>query len=284
MNKKSLNQARQRSIHVYMKQQLSQSEGKRPLESVREIIGLATASASIFVALLYLAGRRFASGYFEAMNIPNYQVNFSVSEYGEVAWLPMLIYPAIILGSAALIGVIFSALQDWATPQIKHIVEWLGNSFEKKNSTPFRTGFSKQTKQWLVNILISIIVILSTLIIDSTLYFVYKWGELSGLINVVNNSAQIDLVSISPLHLLNEDASNQSFRLYKDYQMLTFNENKYYVFDDIDPATCKPLQVYVIDSPNLIQVNIKQPISLESKCSKKIPVGLFPTIEYLFTK
>lgn len=283
MYKRVQRYSRQRSINVFTKE--SESNVKRPLESLRELLGLATAGAGIFAALLYLAGRRFASGYFEAMNIPNYQVNFSLWEYGEVAWLPMLIYPTIIFGGGALIGLILSALQDWISPLIKSLIEWIAKALKKNNAAPSsRSSFSKRTRRWLVIVLISILVLMSVFIIDSTLYFVYKWGELSGLINVVQNSAQIDLDSISPLHLLNEDTSNQSYHLYKDYQMLTFNENKYYVFNNIDPVTCKPLQVFVVDSSNLIQVNIKQPISLEGKCSKEIPAGLFATTAYLFTK
>ena len=48
---------------------------KRSFESLRELIGLASAGAGIFAALLYLAGRSFAGGYFEAMNIPHYSIN-----------------------------------------------------------------------------------------------------------------------------------------------------------------------------------------------------------------
>jgi len=43
---------------------LRNDEGKS-FQSLRELVGLIRAGAGIFVALLYLAGRSYASGYFE---------------------------------------------------------------------------------------------------------------------------------------------------------------------------------------------------------------------------
>jgi hypothetical protein len=243
------------------------------------------AGTGIFSALLYLAGRSFASGYFVAMNIPSYQVGFSIWEYGEVAWLPMLIYPTIMFGAAGLLGLLFSALNDWIRPRIEKIKGWAEKAFKKKGSKASSAiVFSKETRRWFIVVMVSILAILCVLIVDSTLRFVYNWGELSGLINVVRNSAEVDVSSESHLHLQNEDANNQSYYLYKDLQMLTFNNNKYYFFNSIDSVTCKPLEIFVLDSSSLIQVDIKKAVSLDDKCSKEIPVGIFSTIIYLLRK
>ena len=80
----------------------------------------------VFVALLYLAGRSFATGYFSAMNIPSYQVTFSLWEYGEATWVPMLIYAAAILGVDGLVGgFVWTLLGWWIIPQLNRFDGWL---------------------------------------------------------------------------------------------------------------------------------------------------------------
>jgi hypothetical protein len=285
MNKRHQKYVRQRSnAYILSKQPTPSVEGKRPFDYLRDWVGLATATG-IFSALLYLAGRSFASGYFRAMNIPSYQVSFSIWEYGQVAWLPLLIYPTIMFGSAGLLSLLLSAINDWLGPYIKKFKEWVWKIFNKKDTkASSNMGFSKETRRWFIVVMVSILAILSILVVDGTLYFVYKWGELSGLINVVHNSAEIEVSSESPLPLQNEVVDNQSYYLYENHQMLTFNNNKYYMFNSIDTVTCRPLEVFVVDSSNLIQVDIMKPISLDHKCSKEIPVGIYSTIVYLFFK
>ena len=60
------------------------------------MIGVLSASAGLFAALLYLAGRSYSSGYFGAMNIPEYTVTFSLQEYGVVAWPILFAYPQLL--------------------------------------------------------------------------------------------------------------------------------------------------------------------------------------------
>ena len=104
------------------------ASGKRSLESLRDLVGLVSASTGIFAVLLYLAGRSFAGGYFEAMNIPSYQVSFSIWEYGEVGWLPMLLYPIRMMifsgifwgGLAMLDDWLKIKLPQWHLPRIGH--------------------------------------------------------------------------------------------------------------------------------------------------------------------
>ena len=46
----------------------------------------------MIVAILWLGGRFYMAGYFGAMNIPAFQINFSVWEYAEAAWSRVIIY------------------------------------------------------------------------------------------------------------------------------------------------------------------------------------------------
>jgi hypothetical protein len=126
-----------------------QNESKpRPLESLRDMLGLVSAGAGIFAALLYLAGRSFASGYFAAMNIPNYQVSFSLWEYGEVAWLPLLLYPiGMIVVTGFLMGILTRTV-DLLSPIIKKIVTWLKTKITLKLPALNLPESSRETKFW----------------------------------------------------------------------------------------------------------------------------------------
>ena len=53
---------------------------------IKEIIGAAVSLSAFAAALFYFAGRAFMIYFFQEMNIPYHQFNFSVREYGEVGW------------------------------------------------------------------------------------------------------------------------------------------------------------------------------------------------------
>lgn len=238
-------------------------------ELLKEWVGLISAGAGIFATLLYLAGRQFASGYFSVMNIPNYHVSFSLWEYGEVAWLPMFLYPTFIFGIAAIIELVFS----W-------IGYWLKAIFIRQ-STKLSSSHYKAPKEWLVILALSFTVLFSIVFIGTTLSIVKRWGEVSGLVYIVQNSPQIDINSNTQLPLEINTLNTSNSYTYKDYQLITYNNGKYYLFKEIDFSTCKPKQVYIIDSTHLIQVNLRQSVSLASQCSKEIPSNIIELISYV---
>jgi len=53
---------------------------------------------------------------------------------------------------------------------------------------------------------------------------------------------------------------------YKDLFLLTHNNGKYYLFRELDIATCKPKQIFIVADNDLISVNIGESVSFP-KCS-----------------
>lgn len=273
MNKRIQKHVRQRNSHVFVGQPAPQTGGKRPFESLRELIGLISAGAGIFGVLLYLAGRSFASGYFAAMNIPGYQVSFSLWEYGEVAWKPMLLYPVLMLGGAGLFwGVIYTTI-DWLSPLFRRLTNWLKSLIKIKPSTWRLPEISKHTRQWFILSLLASLAFISVLAIENTLQFVEGSGRLNGQAMVLERASQVELISTTPMALDDDNlaatvSSGQDYYVYKGLHLLTFNNGKYYLFKEIDQVTCKPLKVYVIGAEQNIQVNLLPAISLSDQCQK----------------
>jgi hypothetical protein len=56
---------------------------------------------------------------------------------------------------------------------------------------------------------------------------------------------------------------------------LAYNNNKYYLFDELDPQNCKPVHVYVIDDSESLDVvfGVASPID---PCASKPPPSLLP--------
>jgi hypothetical protein len=236
----------------------------RPLESLRDMLGFVSAGAGIFAALLYLAGRSFASGYFAAMNIPNYQVSFSLWEYGEVAWMPMIFYPILILGGSGLFWTVVYGIGDLIAP-------WLKRAVKIKRPAWFNPEFGKRTRQWFALFLLSILGMSLIWFADKILQFVKNSGEESGRIMVLEKAAQVELISSTPMpldadNLLPELSSGQDYYVYQGFHLLTVNNDKYYLFKEIDSITCKPAKVYVIEARETLQVNLLPAVSLADQC------------------
>ncbi len=150
MKKRFQKHRRGGNIHIFVEQSQSQAGGKRPFESLREWIGLIVASAGIFAALLYLTGHSFASGYFAAMNIPSYHVSFSIWEYGVNAWIPLFLFPIVMIILLGFLGGVFSLFSDWTFPLRAQFQNRLKKKFRFFSQTWQLPERSQNTKQWFV--------------------------------------------------------------------------------------------------------------------------------------
>lgn len=244
---------------------------KRPFESLREVIGLIGAGAGILAALFYLAGRNFAEGYFSAMNIPSYQVAFSLWEYGAVAWLPILIYSISMILASSLLGGIFSILADWTLPLRTSLWKWVKRKVSFKLPSFQLPEVSRKTRLWFVIANSAFVALLFFLIVIFTLQFVTQYGSWNGKVYVLESASQVELISGIPMafddgELVAGQSGGHDYYVYTGFHLLTFNEGKYYLFREIDPATCRPAKVYVIEANNSLQVNLLPPVSLADKC------------------
>lgn len=268
---------RKRKIHVIVENQDSLSnkkDSKKPaIESLRDLIGLISAGAGIFAALLYLAGRSYASGYFEAMNIPSYQVSFSMWEYGEVAWLPLLLYPiGMIVVTGFLMGVI-NRIFDFLSPLIQRFTVWIKAKIKVRLPALNLPESSSATKLWFTIAKRAFFFLLLVSLVVFTLQFVYGFGQINGRLHITELSVPVQISSSTPLPLDEHNlfpitSSGQDFFIYKDLYLLTMNEGKYFLFKEIDQETCKPIKVYVVEGNQSLQVNLLPVKSLQDQCNK----------------
>ncbi|MGD8457354.1 MAG: hypothetical protein PVF83_13315 [Anaerolineales bacterium] len=223
-----------------------------------EIIVLIGGLSGFFVALLWVFGRAYARGYFEAMNIPTYYVSFSTWEYAEVGW-PSLIYPVSILLFS------FCCINKIITSMIKNMK---GAAYKFRLIYNFVISFLGRAG------IILLVFIISSFAAFELLKYASSIGNRVGYQNVMNGGVQIDLLSKTPLNLdtpssdleeISEELSQ--YYVYTKYRLLNYNSGKYFLFKDIDTTTCKPKKVFVVYEEQLVQVNIYSVEPIVSECS-----------------
>lgn len=239
-----------------------------PFESARDMVGVISAGAGIFTALLYLTGRYYASGYFSAMNIPSYQVNFSIWEYGEVAWLPLLLFPATIMIVSIILIQPLQKAESWISGKISELLMFINSTLDPERSKPTKKNNVNLLKKFANSFPVFFaLVILTTAILQSAASF----GAFNGRWAVLLFSPRAEIVSEKLLSVgaMPEPIGNGAPFVYKGFHLLVFNNGKYYLFNEIDPNTCKPLKVYVIDSSHLVQINLQSSTPVVSQCENE---------------
>lgn len=253
---------------------IAENTENRPLKTLYEIIGLLSAGAGIFAALFYLAGRSFASGYFEAMNIPHYMVTFTVWEYGEVAWMPLFLYPIVTMLIGGVIWGIIYTVRDWVfTPLWEKLSAWIKKKIQLRLPRWQLPAISNQARRAFIVGLNATAVFMVALFAILTLQFVRDFGVFNGKSIVLEKAQMVEIVSANPLTLedfemvgFQSGQGSSQYFVYSGYRLLTINGGKYYLFREIDPVRCKPLKVYVVDAGADKQINLSAPESLAGQC------------------
>jgi hypothetical protein len=213
--------------------------------TIQEAITILGGVTGLIVAILWLAGRFYASGYFGAMNIPAYQINFSVWEYAEIAWsrlifyfLNKLYYPLVVTALVFLISLMVVFVLQRLFPRLK-LVTLLDGLATRLVDFPAR-----------VRGLLTVVLVLYFifLLLDSFIE-INRSGQQEGKATVLTKSYSVEVYSKEPLPLgAPRLAPNAAPALleYSGLRLLTFNNGKYYLFREVDPQTCKPAQVFII--------------------------------------
>lgn len=246
---------------------------KQLIDSLRDAFTLVSAGAGVFAVLFYLAGRSFAGGYFGQMNIPNYLVSFSLLEYGEVAWLPLFLFPLIVIFSISSFVWAVLIVRDLLSPLFVDLLSKIGRS---KGQKKFALDFSKIIIRRDTDIALSVffwssMAFVGMFVIIGLMTVTDSSGRNLGQKTVLETAQTVELVSAIPLALddnnrISVKASGQAYYIYTGLRLLTFNNGKYYLFKEIDPVTCKPLKVYVINAERDIQVNLSAARPLTGQC------------------
>lgn len=257
------------------------SQGKKQdlFTSVRELLGLITASAGIFAVLFYLAGRSYVSGYFGAMNIPEYLISFSLQEYVMLAWQSVLIYPVFIFVVGGLFWGILYTLRDYLSPVTYRFLNWLKNKAKNLLSFIHLPNFhlpklSRETRLMYAMLGIGLLVAMVIVTISSALTFIERIGQLDGKNALLEKSMNVELITDKPVMSEQVDVITSHegiFYVYKDFRLLYVTSEKYYLFKEIDPSTCKPRKVFIIDKALFNQVNLSIANNLNNFCLRNNP-------------
>ena len=253
MQRKIYSQTLKRAKLVIEKNSSANSWG-----TIKDFVVTLGAASGIIGGVLWMGGRFFAYGYFERMNIPLYFLSFSAGEYTEV-YLTTILLRIILFFTTNLpvfLSIIFLSL-------VTGIVLWLIQKRYKK--LKLRDALVKIENINNKSLIISLIVLFFT-----SFFVAYSSGDAAAQYSLMNSRA-ITVYSSDMLPLgttLTAIETNQQDPLfeYTGLYLLTRNNGKYYLFRELDAATCRPKQIYIVADSDLISVNIGESISLP-KCS-----------------
>ena len=223
----------------------------------------------MIVAILWLGGRFYMAGYFGAMNIPAFQINFSVWEYAEAAWSRVIIYflrqifiPVILASSIALSSLVIILALQRVFPKLK-LVGLLDGMVLQVQKLPGE--FKRIVAFVLLMYFIYILFDLSTDINVS--------GQEQGRATVLTSSYAVEVYSKSylPLGAAQVVPNTTSTLLHYDgLRLLTFNNGKYYLFRDIDPITCRPAQVFIISDNPDVHLAVSSVTPIDAPCAETV--------------
>jgi hypothetical protein len=267
---------------------------QKRISLLKESIGVLGGITGLIIALLWISGRMYAAGYFGAMGIPSFQVNFSVWEYAEVSWLTVafvgfLIVLVFSLSFALLTAIGLMIEKAMLRLLIKIFAKIKKGMVNKSNQDDyFRKHFnqnpsvnreSKSVRELKLALRIGWyafegLYVLAVLFLILTV--TNRFGEYVGQQVVLNSQFEVEVASATPLNLgtpeiLNGNGSLSDYPftfLYKDLRLLTYNDGKYYLFKDINPLNCKPKEVYIIHSDSMMQVTLHSITPIPINCSK----------------
>jgi len=236
----------QRKPIRHLPEKLGQEQSSDKGLSIQEVVTILGGVTGLIVAILWLGGRSYAAGYFSAMNIPSFQINFSIWEYAEASWQRLIFYflskiytPLVLVTTIFLIVFLSAVLLQRLFPKLK-IVDAV------KNIGWPTKDLRKSIKSALVfSLAIYFLYLLLVAFID-----INQTGQAVGRDTVLTKSYAIEIYSKEILPLdPGQVASNTSSSLvqYDGLRLLTYNNGKYYLFRDVDPVTCKPSQVFIIN-------------------------------------
>ena len=257
----------QRKPQRYLTERTSKAPAPVKVINIQEAVSIIGGVTGIVVAILWLAGRFYMAGYFSAMNIPAFQINFSVWEYAEAAWSRVILYflinifvPLILASSVALASLVAILALQRIFPGLKLVGLLDGIALKAQ-------GLPRRVKSVLAFVLfmylVYILLDLSTNLNAS--------GQEQGRLTVLSGSYAVEVYSKDYLPLGSPEVmSNLTPVLlhYRGLRLLTFNNGKYYLFRDVDPVTCKPEQVFIVSDNADVHLSVSPITPVEAPCAE----------------
>jgi len=185
------------------------------------------------------------------MNIPAFQINFSVWEYAELAWSRLIFYflakiyaPLIITASVAFTSFIAILILQRIFPTLK-LIDLLQGMVSRVENFPRR----------LRGLFVFVLIMYFIYILLDVFIEINQSGQYEGRLAVLTRSYGVEVYSKDSMPLGTPKMMPNTTPVLMEYsglRLLTFNNGKYYLFREVDPTTCRPAQVFIIsDSPDV---------------------------------
>jgi hypothetical protein len=255
----------QRKFIHYLPAQANKEKTETKGFNIQAAVTVLGGITGILVAVLWVSGRFYAAAYFNAMNIPPFQITYSIWEYAEASWLLLIlyilskIYQPVLLTVTIVLTVI---LLIWMLQRI----------FPKLKIERALQLINAQIQKFWQSIQYALILLLGAYlfyILLLTFIDIKAAGWNDGKNIVLEKSRAVEVFSKDFLPLgqgrVVPDTSPAVIQ-YDGLRLLTFNNEKYYLFRDVDPATCKPVQVFVINNSPNIQVVLGDVSPVDPPC------------------
>lgn len=234
--------------------------------SIQEAITILGGTTGVIVAILWVAGRFYTAGYFAAMNIPAFQVSFSIWEYAEASWLKLVFF---LLRRTYGLFVVAAAI-SLLVPALAFLVQALFPRLKVFDGVRYVVSRGKDVPSAVNYALAFSILVYLSYILLRVFIDINQSGQIEGKNIVFTSSYGVEVFSRDFLPLgtpTTLQGTTPVLMRYEGLRLLTFNNGKYYLFREIDPVTCKPAQVFVIsDSPDIHFV-FRAITPLEATCS-----------------
>lgn len=241
---------------------------KEIISSIKDSATILGGFAGLFAVIFWVSGRMYAAGFLSAMNIPSYHVKFSSWEYSEQGWIYIFGITFLTLIAGGIYIFLLEIILDLLESGLRRLSKRFSKFFKKNRNKKTRSErwelpafnisqLPLKIAGWGLNgalLFAGVMFILS---------LVYGIGQYFGRQVILNEGYQVDIVTselldIAPDAPIFKNSGQQEITgyRYEGFKLLTYSEGKYYLFKDLDPNTCRPTKVYILEESILTQVNL----------------------------
>lgn len=236
--------------------------------SIQSAVTVLGGITGIIVAILWLGGRFYMAGYFSAMNIPPFQISYSIWEYSEASWSRLIfyflaiIYPPLFMGVTTFLVILIAiVMAQRILPKL--LIE---------RAVDIIAGQVRAAWSNLRFLIVSFVGLYFLYLLLGAFVEIKNSGYRDGQTTIFGRSQAVEILSKETLPMDDGQVllgTTPGAIQYRGLRLLTYNNGKYYLFRDIDPVTCKPAQVYVIESSPNIHIILSDFVPIDTPCAEK---------------
>jgi hypothetical protein len=276
------------------------------LRNIKDVVAIGGGITAVVVALLWAIGRQYVKGYYATVNIPSFQDNLTLWDYGEKGW------------SFLLIGILVSSALVYAIYSLRGIAPKIGKStfaFVLGYAIALvlfftaliimltiQTGFEKDSTE-IARVLIALAAYSMAVLVAATLFLTtarnhqaielsaaifltiavfvamlviaYDRGANSGRNYTPQQARKVRVILTAPLLVgapatIGTSTEGNELVNYEDFYLMMYNDGRYFLFREIGP-NCRPTQVYVVKEADVRSISFFDLDSPRLECTSPAP-------------